>query len=928
MKEYSFKNGKIKFMFSDKNGLCIEIKNGEKSFELKFQDGVFDKRITHDGAVYEKLSFYNTYHSDVQIEEDKNTLYIVSNPKNTENGKILDDICVTNVFTVEENGETITQKTFFKEAKTVYDRSFFVARMNVSGGDFKTVESEPIKARFDMEATQSCIAYPGELTLRGEECYLRLLGGTVSYEKGSADAHLHSLRYNDTLSYYNEENPIFTVYSFNEKNNCALPVHKAEESAENGKSTKIECGKLCFKLYCSENEAAFLSGGARKPFAAMLLKNIQDGEEIFADTMSDWKKVSLSREGDEIKLLLENPLSGKIKDICLEITGKLYPSENKAEWSSKVINNSEIYSVLWLTYPRFYANIGKESKLFVPAHGGTVESGFGETDCYTGGSYPSGFYYTMPYYALYGKDSGFYYAIHDKDGSFKELYAASSQNGEVRFSARFYAENYGKCKNTTVLPGTAVWQVFAGDWYDATNIYREFNDKNSYWCTEEKSTNTPEWMKEIPLWLMDWVPYDPESGEILPTRLRQDTDVVGENDWYENAIAISKALGTPIGYHIYNWHQIPFNNDYPHFMPARERFVEGLRKMKEYDIRVMPYINALLWDTRDKGDEDYMFSEFAKPGAVKKINGDIQTLTYESKEKDGSRVKLAPMCPTYNFWREFLTKLTGEMFEKLDIDAIYLDQISARVPHLCMDESHPHPVGGGSWWGKAYNELLGELNRNKPEGKAFTSESSAEVYSGSLDGFLSWAWIQTEKDVPAFMKLYSDKITVFGRNANGHMKNDDIHWKYHFAQALVSGQQPGWVNTDFVKNKNRLEFVKKLVRFRYENKEFFKFPTVMRPATVQADEENCFNSAIGMYHSGIIHSPYLCTGTLENNGRRMMIIVNIADRDISDNISFNKVEYGLKQGEYSILGLGKVNEFKDGMINVTVEKESYLAILW
>lgn len=925
MREYSFMADKeIKFKFSDKKGLCIEVNDGEKSFGMEFCDSVFDKRITHDGASYEKHCSYNTYHSDVNVKEDKNSITIISNPKDIESGEILSDITVTNIFTFSEGNALITQKTFFNEEKTVYDRAFFAARMKVVGGDFKKIECERINAGFDMEETESCIAYPKELTIKGEKCYFKLKGGYVSFQSGSFDAHYDSLRYNDCLSYINEENPLYTMYSFSEDISFELPTLPSVKKYEDGEIQKIESGKLSFELSFKKDSAAFLFEGKRRPFIAMLLKNTKSGEEIFADTLSDWENVSYTRENDNIRILLENPYSGSIKGIALEIKGVI--SENKIEWETKVNNYSELYSLIWCTYPRFYGKAEKESTLFTPEHSGTVESGFGETDRYAGGTYPSGFYVTMPYYAIYSEKGGFYYSVHDKDGSYKEFYVASTQKGDVRFSSRFYAEEYGKAKNTNALPGKMVWQAFEGDWYDAANIYRSFVKKDAYWFKEEENPKSPEWMSEVPLWLMDWVPYDPDSGEILPTNLRQDKDVVGENDWYENPIKIQKALGTPIAYHVYNWHSIPFNNDYPHFMPARKRFTDGLKEMKKYDIKVMPYINALLWDTRDKGCEDYMFTKVAKKGAVKKENGEVQLLTYESREKDGKRVMLAPMCPSYKPWREFLVNLTSEMFEKLDIDAIYLDQISARVPFRCMDKSHSHPVGGGSWWGKEYNELIKELNKHKPEGKGFTSESNAEVYAGTLDGFLSWAWIQSGKDVPAFMRVYSEKINVFGRNANGFMKLNDLHWKYHFAMALVSGQQPGWINADFVKNEKRLEFIKKLARFRYENKEFFKFPEVLRPAKIEDNGDNFFKSAIGMKSSGILHRPYLCTGTMEKNGKKMMVIVNIADCDITDTLSFNEKEYNLKN--YTVSGYGKIESIEDGKLSVTVEKESFFAIEW
>ena len=59
----------------------------------------------------------------------------------------------------------------------------------------------------------------------------------------------------------------------------------------------------------------------------------------------------------------------------------------------------------------------------------------------------------------------------------------------------------------------------------------------------------------------------------------------------------------------------------------------------------MPYINGRLWDTRDKGTEDFEFTQRALPAATKDENGEPYMEAYGSKESDGSPVRLAVMCP-------------------------------------------------------------------------------------------------------------------------------------------------------------------------------------------------------------------------------------------------------------------------------------------
>ena len=69
----------------------------------------------------------------------------------------------------------------------------------------------------------------------------------------------------------------------------------------------------------------------------------------------------------------------------------------------------------------------------------------------------------------------------------------------------------------------------------------------------------------------------------------------------------------PIAYHVYNWHHIPFNVEYPHFLPAKPEFTENIKKLKDGGIYVMPYINAVSWDTEDiEGGHEINFKNCGK----------------------------------------------------------------------------------------------------------------------------------------------------------------------------------------------------------------------------------------------------------------------------------------------------------------------------
>lgn len=933
MVAYEFKlddKGSGAFFKLSPEKLTLQVIYKSERYDFEYLDCVLNDRFTGDWFAGVAFQAYTVMYEGCEVKKRENGFELTGHPKRIETDEIISAITVTNRFTVLPESASVVQETFFKVDGAYYDTSPLVARVELGEMYFDQVGSEEEGVFFNVrDLGMSNPGYPKELVFKGKNRYLKVRGGLVAVCGKTLESHSAMLNYNDSLDYYNEENSVFTVFTFAEGKTPVLP-ERINRTPANPSLSTLESGELQIDYVEKEHSLALWHRKQEQPMAAMQIRHLPTGENKFLDTLSYWNEVSVTKRGNVTEFFLSGPEG--ILGIGLKLTAEAKPAQNRLEWDVTVLNDSEEYSLLWCTYPRLYCECKKPHHLFQPEGSGTEYKNFSVSDVSFNGSYPGGFYAPMAYMALYAaddvKEKGIYYGVHDPEGGKKEFQAASSQTGGVKLSCRAFAENWGKPKNTYHVSGKMVWQSFTGDWFDATEIYREFVLKECYWTKRNiDDKNTPMWMQDIPFWVMDWVPQERTDGEPIPTALRTDSDEVRPNDWYENVIRLQETFGVPIGFHVYNWHKIPFNNDYPHFMPAKKSFCAGMTELKKHDIRVMPYINALLWDTKDGGNADFEFESIGRAGAVKTENGDPIILRFESREADGSLVELTAMCPSYQPWRDKLVKLTINMFNELDVDAIYLDQVSARIPHLCMDETHGHPLGGGDWWGKAYNDLLAELNRNKPKDKAFTSEATAEVYASNLDGFLSWTWVRSANDVPAFMRVYSNLIKVFGRNTNGYMKHSHMHWKYHLAQSLLCGQQMGWVNADLVHMPDRLEYTKKLVCFRYANREFFRHVTVLRPPVVQAEEGHTFLSDVGMGHIGMLIKPYICAGALQNGKDRMILLVNVGKKTMTDMISFNPQEYNPGEN-FKVEGYGSVDKVFEGKTECTVEAESYLCIRW
>jgi len=831
---------------------------------------------------------------------------------------------VHNRFTVCATVAAVDMETWVEADGPVYDAALMAGRTKMDTTCFAEIGGGDGGQFFPIEPSPPYYGFKGHMILRGENRYLQVEGGFLWHDHGLIDAHFQSGNFHDDITWFSEKNPLRTRYAF-EKITPQTPRVTAPAGVT-APSGAVVSGSLRAEYALTGEGAVFLCKGNPYPMAAVLVRDNETGLRRHLDTARGWEAVTVteSQNGPEFFFGQQRGIPG----IGLKISGKICP-ESRIEWSVEVINESKTHTVIWCSYPKLRYAADRVLDFFHPYGGGDVEVGFNRSDGYKGSAYPAGLMWSMPYMAAYPTGSreemGIYYAIHDPTGGFRFFSGTAGMGGVMQFSCKYCAENLGQPGNGFRLPGVAVWQAFRGDWFDATEIYRAFAE-SCPWMPADNS-RIPRWMQELPFWIMDWLPNERETEEPIPISIRPSADVAGPDYWFESPLKLRKELGVPFGYHLYNWHGNPFNNDFPHYFPPKKALSKGLGQLKAAGIRVMPYINALLWDNRDRGGEDWQFTSVAKPGAVKKESGQPAILTYASHEPDGEKVRLSPMCPTSRIWHEKVKENVLKCLE-LGMDGVYLDQTAAHGPHPCMDPTHSHAPGGGSWWSQNQREMLAELNAVKPKDTILTSEGTAEVYAGSLDGLLGWAWIVVDKYVPAFMRVYGGRVTVFGRNANGYMKDNQLYWKYHLAQSLVAGEQMGWINSDFVYQENRLNFARKLIVFRYENRAFFRAARPMRPPVVEAGKDHRFATGIGMQWQGVLNEPYLTVGALENGRERMLIAVNLHTEEISDRVWFKAGELGLQKENFAVTGEGQVAFLEEEHLQLTLPGDGLICLKW
>ena len=502
----------------------------------------------------------------------------------------------------------------------------------------------------------------------------------------------------------------------------------------------------------------------------------------------------------------------------------------------------------------------------------------------TTGTYPSG-WCSMPILAVYDENrrTGLSLAIHDPWGSTKDLLAESHpKEGTLTLAVDHPVPDMGQPANRFELSGEAEWRLLRGDWFDAAVAYRQWVRKEAKWyprLAPEGRTDTPRWMRELSVWAL--------SGG-TPARVRAGSARRSP----DSSLRPRRCTGT-------TGTRSPSTTTIPHYFPTKPGFSDGVRELQSSGTYVMPYINGRLWDTRDRGTEDFEFTRVALPAVTKDEKGQPYVETYGSKEKDGSPVRLGVMCPSTELWQSRVRQTVLRLMNECGVKGVYIDQIAAAAPTLCFDRSHGHPSGGGHWWTEGYWKLLGEIRRAMPEGCMLTTECNGEPYIHMLDGYLTWHW-QYDGQVPAFPAVYGGAIQMFGR-AYGGGDTRNLALRMRAGQQLVFGEQIGWLAPGTVLDKENGPFFRDVVLLRRKLVGYF-YARRDGPAPQAGGYRADRPRRLAMERRRLGHDGAVLTGAWHQPASRRLVLVfvNVSDQPVTAQVDFDARPYGFASNALSM----------------------------
>ncbi len=548
---------------------------------------------------------------------------------------------------------------------------------------------------------------------------------------------------------------------------------------------------------------------------------------------------------------------------------------NSITASLTVDNPSSTWSVRSITFPRFaLRQIGDSEQddfLVVPHGSGDLRRSPIKTKATFSGRYPSG-WCSMQLFSHYDTTSGLYLGIHDPYASTKELAVKAPNDSSLEITCTWPVPDAGIPGNDFECSEGLALETFRGDWFDAALIYRQWASRHADWWPEKGKwgrTDTPPWFEDIAVWALTG-----GTAEQVVEPVKK----------------FAEYMGVPTAVHWYNWHVIPFDNDYPHYFPYKDGFPEGVKALREAGVRVMPYINGRLWDT-DLDD--------FKNNAIRFCTKDEKGQPYI--EEYGSGAKLSPMCSTTQLWQktvqDLVLKLVGP---EVNVDAVYVDQVAAAQPPLCYDKTHGHPLAGGNWWTTdGYWPMLENLQQKMfklyPE-KVLTTECNAEPYVHVFDGYLTWHF-QYDNQIPLFAAVYGGKIQLFSRAYQGDSWKG-LAMRMKTGQALVFGEQLGWINPQVLSDEPSAAFLRRMARMRYALRDYLARGEMARPPVLKGD----IPTVTADWQWGgkrMVTTPAVLPGAWRaEDGRVALIFVNVSDAEQTGELDFDADHYGLPKSPH------------------------------
>jgi hypothetical protein len=471
-----------------------------------------------------------------------------------------------------------------------------------------------------------------------------------------------------------------------------------------------------------------------------------------------------------------------------EVTVRLRAGDPLTYWRIALRNRSLKYGIERATLPLVsLAPIGEaaENVLIYPKwRGGYVldpfhaPAGLGENYHRTGAYYP--YYVNLQFWALYNRTSrhGLYLGTRDPTPNLTHFLVRNTAE-EIAWSVSHFPPNLGFAAENFTLPYDCVIGPFAGDWYDACQIYRDWALAQS-WCRKgplATRSDIPRWYKESPLFF-----YTLLADSAAGTHSMEENLKIAAADfkawlawaglklpvnWYgfekpTPGLSIfdrpaSPRRPYPATSNVRQWAGFAsqftsYAGNYP-AIPALEQFSAVCQDLRTAGGMVCPYVCLQLFN---QGPLDNApFAAEGRLAVARDTYGAI--LTYPG-------LGMWLPCVASTWWQNRLIDECVTLLGREHVGGFYLDVMHGTgMP--CFWTPHGHTSAGASAMTTGMHRLSGAVRdavkARDPE-VITTGEDPAENMIDVIDGALYQRTLRPENQVPLFATVYQDYIPRYG----------------------------------------------------------------------------------------------------------------------------------------------------------------------
>lgn len=490
------------------------------------------------------------------------------------------------------------------------------------------------------------------------------------------------------------------------------------------------------------------------------------------------------------------------KAVSVRVVVDLPPDSGIAQWRISVENFSDYWGLWTVSYPLlngFPASGEYDMARPAQSSGGHLRKALTERiqERYPSGNWP------MQFLSLSrGRDS-IYFGTFDSEARAKDFLIEPGQ----KLALIQYPEGMGVAGSDLPDYFPIALGVYQGNWVEAAQHYRPWALRQA-WARAGKisqRTDMPDIVKNVGIWVQDGWIWNGAEGS--PEQMNAPL------------VEAQKRLDVPLAIHWYNWHQVPFDNQYPHFLPSKPGFRERVKELVGRGVLAMPYINGL---SSDMNIPD--FDRFAGSAIVDEAGGFRQHFYSDASGR------LLSMCPTPH-WQATISKLVDDLFTEEGVNGVYIDQISSMGHELCFARNHNHPAGGGNYWAAGYRELMRKARSLSQRGgrrSAITSEGTDEIFFDFVDANLTWSQT-TDWEIPLMQAVYSGYTLLLGSPCD--FTRSMRFFAFAQGQAFLDGKQNGWMSLRLFEpqHKDKADYLRQVGKYRVAARKFLTYGTFLRP---------------------------------------------------------------------------------------------------